>query len=589
MKRCPECRRDYYDDTLLYCLDDGNALLEGPASGSTLMDEPATAILSEPGAVATGFRGSEDQTRPQILTTDQTAILHTGVEAEPRSSVGQLPEKQSFSANRAAKPLVIIAVAVVLLVAGFFGYRYFAPGGGQINSIAVLPFQNASGDKETEFLSDGISETLINNFTKIPELKVAARSTAFRYRGREGEPLLIGKELGVGSVLSGKLFQRGDNVSIQVDLVNTTDGLQIWGNRYEGKASEIVSIQQRIATDVSTQLKLNLTGTQQQTVAKTYTQNAEAYQHYLRGRYHWNKRTPDGLKAAITEFQQAADIDPGYALAYVGLADCYALLEEYAGVPASESLPKAQAFAQKALQIDDSIGEAHATLGLINNYSWRWAESEAELKRAIELNPNYPTAHHWYNGLLLNTGRFDEAMAEIRRAQELDPLSGIIGANVGIIYLAKNDPDSAVTQFKKIVDFDPNWWAGHFYLGEAYLMQGRSEEAVTEFQKSVELGGRSNRSIAFLGHAYAITGKRSEAQSILKELEDRYARRESIGQHVAAVYAGLGDKEQAFAWLEKDFQPRTGELPRIRWYAPFASLKTDPRFADLVKRMGLPQ
>ncbi len=353
----------------------------------------------------------------------------------------------------AALALVILIGAVALL-----GYRYFASSSGQINSIAVLPFANATGDKETEFLSDGISETLINNFTRIPELKVTARSTAFRFRGREGEPKEVGRELGVGSVLTGKLLQRGDSVSIQVDLVNTSDGLQIWGNRYEGKVSEIVSIQQRIATDVSSQLKLKLTGAQTQQMSKTYTQNAEAYQAYLRGRYYWNKRTAEDIKKAVQEFQQAADKDPNYALAYVGLADCYVLLEEYEGTPSSESLPRAKAFALRALQIDDSLGEAHATLGLINHYSWQWAEAEKEFKRAIELNPNYPTVHHWYHINLRDTGRFDEALSEIKRAKELDPLSIIINLNVGILGMVKGDPNSAVEQNKKTIEFDPNYW-----------------------------------------------------------------------------------------------------------------------------------
>ena len=576
MKRCPQCSRVETDETLKFCRVDGATLVSESSSfgesGSSDASEVHTSILPH--------------------NTQATVNRATG----PTTS---FPAQQSTpiteQLSKKRKPKVLIAAAAVFLVCaiavGYFIARPYllAKSTSAIESIAVLPFVNASGDKETEFLSDGISETLINNFTRIPTLRVTARSTAFRYKGKDFEPQQIGSELGVGSVLTGKLLQRGDTLTIQVDLIKTSDGIQIWGERYEGKTADIVSIQQRIASDVSAQLKLKLTGAQQQQIAKTYTQNPDAYQHYLRGRYHWNKRTAEDMRKALDEFQQAANLDPGYAMAHVGLADCYVLLEEYAGVPSSESLPEAQAFAQKALQIDDSIGEAHATLGLINTYMWRWAEAERELKRAIELNPNYPTAYHWYSVVLNNTNRYDEAMAAIKHARKLDPLSGIIGINVGIIYLAKRDPNSALVEFKRIVEFDPNWWGGHFYLGTTYLQLGRTEEALTELRKSAELTNRSGRSISFLGYAYGIMGKRSEAQAIIKELEDKYTRREAIGQNVAAVYAGLGDKEQAFVWLEKDLQARSGDLVRIKWYPAFDSLREDPRFKEILKSVNLPE
>ncbi|MBA3351576.1 MAG: hypothetical protein H0U23_03975, partial [Blastocatellia bacterium] len=483
-----------------------------------------------------------------------------------------------------------IGLLILLLVGGYFTFRYLkSVGADQINSIAVLPFANASGDKETEFLSDGISETLINNFTKIPELKVAARSTAFRFRGREDEPKEIGRELGVGSVLTGKLIQRGDNISVQVDLVNTTDGLQIWGNRYEGKASDIVSIQQRIATDVSSQLKLKLTGAQAQQIAKTYTQNPEAYEHYLRGRFHWNKRTADDLKRGLQEFQHAAEKDPNYALAYVGLADTYVLLEEYAGASSNDTLPKARAYAQKALEIDDSLGEANATLGLIYNRSWQWIDAENEFKKAIDLNPNYPTVHHWRAINLRDLGRPDDALAEIKRAQELDPLSLIIGLNVAVMYMNKNDDNSAVAQCRATIELDPKWWGSYHWLGVAHLRFGRNQQAVSELQKGVELSNRSAWPVSFLGYAYGITGKGSEAKAILTELEEKYPKREATAMQIAAVHMGLGDKESGLKWLEKASQDRSGELVRITWYPPFDSLREDSRFKDIIRRMGLPE
>ncbi|MEO7675055.1 MAG: hypothetical protein ABIU09_13365, partial [Pyrinomonadaceae bacterium] len=413
MKRCPECGRNYNDDSMSFCLDDGAELLFGPAS----MDEPTTAILHSTDAPG------EAPTRAQIHMTDQTAVLPTNI---------SLPQtKQNLLGSKLA---IVVGLIAILAVGGIFGYRYFQRAeSGQISSIAVLPFANSTGDKDVEFLADGIAETLINNFTKIPALRVTARSTAFRFRGREGEPQAVGRELSVGSMLTGRVMQRGDQLSVQVDLINTSDGAQIWGNRYEGRTSDLVNIQQRIGSDVTAQLKLKLTGAQEQEIAKTYTENSEAYQHYLRGRFYWNKRTAEGIMKAVEEFQAAADADPSFALAFVGLGDSYLLLPEYNGTPVDQAMPKAKAFAEKALQIDPSLGEAHATLGLMNNYVWQFDEADREFQRAIELNPNYPTVHHWYSNNLREAGDYKGALAEIRRAQELDPLSGIININLGIM------------------------------------------------------------------------------------------------------------------------------------------------------------
>jgi eukaryotic-like serine/threonine-protein kinase len=578
MKRCPECSREY-DNTMMFCLDDGAELLYGPAeseppalAGGQFADEPRTAILHD------NASPGEAATRAQIQTTEQTAVLP--VTNQDRTAQTEKPfDKRLIAAS---------VVAILLAAVVYFGYRQFTASEGRISSIAVLPFANASGDKETEFLADGIAETLINNFTKIPELKVTARSTAFSFRGRESEIKTIGAELGVGSILTGRLMQRGDQMSVQVDLINTSDGSQIWGNRYEGRSSDIVSIQQRIATDVSSQLKLKLSGAQQQQIAKTYTQNPEAYQHYLRGRFHWNKRTADDLHKGLQEFQQAADIDPGYALAYVGLADSYALMDEYAGASTIETLPKAQAFAERALQLDDTLGEAHATLALVNRYLWRWDEADKEFRRAIELNPNYPTTRHWYSVTLRDYGRLDEALEQIKRAQELDPLSGIIGNNLAIVYLVKGDANATYATLNKMIEIDPGWWGGHNWLGMAYLEFGRNAEAIKALEKAVELN-RSHTTLCNLGFALAVNDKPAEAKSVLAELEGRYSRGQKIAINVAGVHAGLGDRERSFEWLEKAYEDRSSILPIIRWNPNFKPLRNDPRFKDLLKRMNLPE
>ena len=495
----------------------------------------------------------------------------------------------------------VVVIAAALSVGVFFLGRYTAASkqsepsnaGAQSvsaipeKSIAVLPFENVTRDPDTEYLSDGISEALINSLAELQQLKVIARSTAFRYKGQQVDPQAVGRELKVRTVLMGVVRQLGDRLNVQVDLVDAMTGDQLWGQEYERKLADILVVKQALVREVTDKLRLKLTGEQQQRLTKRDTTNPEAYQFYLKGRYYWEKRTAENLKKAIEQFRQAADKDPNYALAYVGLADCHVLMEDYAGTPASETLPKAKAFAERALKLDDSLAEAHASLAFAYNFLWRWEEADAEFKRSIELNPNYATAHGWYSYYLRNVGRFDQSVTEGRRAQELDPLSPIHGANLSQAYLAQGDVDSSIEQSKKIIDLDPNFPRGHEQLGLAYLRQQHYPEALVESQKAVELSGRARRSLSFLGYGYAISGKRAEALAVLKELEGKYEKREAIGEDLAAVYAGLGEKDQAFVWLERDVQARSGLVARSRWEPPFESLRSDPRYADLLRRMRL--
>jgi serine/threonine-protein kinase len=484
---------------------------------------------------------------------------------------------------------VALAAIIVLSVAGIAYYFYFARNGSHtaIDSIAVLPFANTSNDSNAEYLTDGISEALINSLTELPQLRVIARSTAFHYKGKDIDSRQVGRELNVRAVLMGRVRQIGDTLNIQVDLVDATTGAQLWGQEYERKVSDVLSVKQTIAREVTEKLRLKLSGEEQKRLTGRDTTNAEAYQFYLRGRYFWNKRTVEGLKKAIEQFQQAIDRDPNYALGYVGLADCYALFEYYAGVPASETLPKARAAADRALQIDDSLAEAHASSAYIYQNLWRWAEAEEEFKRAISLNPNYPTAHHWFARYLFTKRQFDDAMREIQQAQELDPLSPVISQNVALVYLLKNDLKSAIEQFKKTIELDPSFPAPHADLGVAYLKQQRYEEATAEVQKAVESSARASGYLGDLGYCYGVTGRVAEALVVLKELEEKQARHESIGQSLALVDVGLGNKDQAFRWLEKDFQQRSGLLSDITWRFSFEGLRSDPRYADLARRMGL--
>jgi TolB-like protein/Flp pilus assembly protein TadD len=461
-----------------------------------------------------------------------------------------------------------------------------APAAIPEKSIAVLPFENAIHDADTEYLSDGISEALINSLTELQQLKVVARSTAFRYKGKQIDPQSVGRELNVRTVLMGVVRQVGDRLNVQVDLVDATTGAELWGQEYERKLADVIAVKQTLVHEVTEKLKVKLTGEQQQRLTRRDPTNSEAYQFYLRGRYYWEKRTAKNMTKAIEQFRQAADKDPNYALAYVGLADSYVLLENYAGTPANETLPEAKAFAERALQIDNSLAEAHTSLGFVYTNLWQWKEAENEFKRGIELNPNYPTAHHWYSLYLLDVGRVAEAKAEIKRAHELDPLSLIIGTTVTYAYLAEGDAKFSIAQSKKVVDLDPSFPRGREYLGLALLMDRRYSEAIAELEKAVELSGRERWPLRDLGYGYAVSGKRTKAEAVIRELLEKNENGQPLGQDLAAVYAGLGDKDQAFAWLEKDLESRSGLLAWIRWTPAFESLRSDQRFSDLLRRMG---
>ena len=487
----------------------------------------------------------------------------------------------------AAAAFCIIAVALGVFV---FSRPNVAPlwkNSGAGHSIAVLPFQNASNDPNTEYLAEGIAEALINSLAELQQLKVIARSTAFHYKGNDVDPRRVGRELQVTAVLTGKIRQVQDTLTVQVDLIDATTGGQLWGKAYEQTISNVVSVKQAIAREVSEKLKLKLSGEDERRLVKRDSSNSDAYQSYLRGRYFWNKRTPNSIKQALEEFQKAIDQDPNFALAYSGLADSYLLLQQYVGTPSKEAIPKARAAADRAIQIDDSLAEAHTSSAGIYQFMWEWAKAEEEHRRAIALNENYATAHHWYSLVLQINKRWDEALREIKLAQELDPLSPIIGANLVIIYLNTNQLGAALTQCHKILELDPNHIAGHDWLGWIYSKQGRFADAIKEREKVVEMSQRAAPQLSGLGYVYARAGRKSEARAIVKDLEERYARGEAAAQIVAVVYIGLEEFDQAFAWLEKDIEQRNAELQFITIRVQFEPIRSDPRYANLVRRMGL--
>jgi tetratricopeptide (TPR) repeat protein len=383
--------------------------------------------------------------------------------------------------------------------------------------------------------------------------------------------------------------QRGDQLTLSLELVDVQKNSVIWTEQYQRKQSDLVSLQSEIAKDVSTKLKAKLSGAEETNVTKSATADPEAYQAYLKGRYYWNRRTAENIKKAIEQFKTATDRDPNYALALVGLADCYAVSNEYAGTPTSETLPQARRYAERALAIDGQLAEAHATLGIVNENSWQWAEAEKEFKRAIELNPNYPTTFHWYSIFLKNMGRNEESVPVIKRAQELDPLSSVIAVNISRMYQLQNNHEASIQNSLKLIELDPNFGPAYEYLALSYLKLGRNAEAIAAAEHAVDLSNRSGISLGDLGYVYAVAGKRTEALDKIKELEAKYTQKVAIGAYLAAVYAGLGDKDKAFEWLEKDFEARNGKLSEVRSSLQYDSLRDDPRFKDLLKRMGLPQ
>src|SRR5262249_39434474 len=425
----------------------------------------------------------------------------------------------------------LLLTALVLGGVGLVAYLHARSTEVAIDSIAVLPFVNQNQDQDSEYLSDGLTESIINNLTQLPNLRVIPSASAFRYRGKDIDPLAAGKELGVRAILTGRMMQRGDNLVINAALVDVRDNKQLWGEQYNRKVADALAVQQEISREISERLRTKLSGEEQRQLTKRDTRNPEAYAFYLKGRYYWNKLTADNIGKAIEQFQGAADKDPNYALAYVGVADCYSLLEWYAGTPASETLPKGKAFAERALQLDDSLAEAHTSLGYAYNELWQWEKAEAEFKRALELNPSYPTGHHWYALFLIDQGRSDEALTEGRRAQELDPLSLIIGQNVAQAYLARGDINSSIEQARKLIDLDPRYSRTHQQLGFAFLKQGNHSEAIAELRKSVELTSQRDRyAVAALGYGYALAGRRAEASAVLKDLDAMYDRHEALGQ-----------------------------------------------------------
>ena len=455
--------------------------------------------------------------------------------------------------------------------------------------LAVLPFVNGSADPNAEYLSDGITESLINSLSRLPNLKVMSRDSAFRYKGKDTDVQTVARELGVRSVLKGRVTQLSGNLAISAELIDATDSSHIWGQQYSRKPADIFALQEKIAREITKALRLRLTGQEEKSLARTYTTNPEAYRGYLQGRYWWNKRTEEGFNKGIECFQQAIAKDPTYALAYCGLADCYSMHANYGFLPPKTGYSKANDAALKALELDDTLSEAHVSLGFIkSDYTWDWQGAEKEFQRAIALNPNYATAHQWHGYALWRMGQFEESIAEHRRALELDPLSLPVNRNLGLAYYLARQYDLAIEQLRGTLEMDPGFALTREYVGLAYLEKGMYNVAIEYCGEAAAPVSASTYAISALGYAYAVSGKKAEAEKACDRLNRLSEQKYISPRFVASIYAGLGEKDKAFESLNAAFEDRSLQIgPGIIADPTYNSLHAEPRFQELLRRMGL--
>jgi serine/threonine protein kinase/tetratricopeptide (TPR) repeat protein len=498
--------------------------------------------------------------------------------------------------SRHKKVFLTFAIAAILIVAGlgYGAYRWLSSSSDSpITSLAVLPFTNVTADPNTEYLSDGLTESLIGNLSQLPDLTVRPRSSVFRYKSKDVDPQKVATELQVNAVVTGRVTQRGDSLFISAELTDTRTNRSLWGERYDRKLSDALSVQREIATEISSRLRERLTGEQKNQVTKGGTNNPEAFQLYLKGRYYWDKRTSEGMEKAKDYFNQAIEKDPKYATAYVGLADLYYVWPDTGPVPLpnSEAAPKARAAAEKALALDDSLAEPHAVLGGVYGSFFEWDRAEREFRRALELNPKEANAHHWYAYLLTQMGRSDEAIAEAKRAAELEPLNLKFSDSVGVVYRSAGQYDKAIEQLEKVLEMDPNYASSVANLAFTYKDTHQYDLWLQEWKKWATLAN-DNEELAIAEEAARVYGKSGYPATIKKiiELKLQLAKRRYVDPYeIGCLYAEPGDKDQAFAWLEKAYSEKSDGLGYIKLNSELDSLRSDPRYVALLKKMGLPQ
>ncbi len=509
--------------------------------------------------------------------------LRTGVPMELERLVNKALNKSTEERYQHMDEMRVDLKAVSLKVRKDSGYLL-----EKVESLAVMPFSNASGKEELEYLSEGITESLITNLSQISNFKVISRTSVFHYKGRHIEVQKIARELKVNKLLLGWVSRRSDDVSIGVELVEGSDNSQIWGEQYTRKFTDVVQIQEEIVKDISTKLKLKLTRKEKKHLSKQHKTGNEAYQLFLKGRYHWNKRDPDSFKQSISFYNQAIEKDPTYALAYSGLSDSYALIGIYGYLPAKDVWPKAKAAALKALEIDPDMAEAHNALGAVeSSYEWNWAKAEKSFQHSIALNPNYATAHQWYAGQLRILGQFEDALREIHKAQEIDPLSLQISTDVGRLHYNAREYDLAVQEYQKVLELDPYFYPAHLWLGLALLEKRDFGLAIESLQTALALSGNFAAVAAILGYAFGIFGKRTEAQKIMKELKSRAKNEYISAAYFAWVHVGLNDLDAAFQYFDKAFEERSWWIVYLKIWSSPEQMTKDARYTKLLKKIGL--
>ncbi len=492
--------------------------------------------------------------------------------------------------RRPYRPAIIaLALLLIFSLLGLWLFRYPRRPSTGIRSLAVLPLENLSGEAAQNYFADGMTDELITDLAQISALRVISRTSAMVYKGARKPLPLIARELNVDAIVEGTVLRSGDQVRITAQLIDAATDKHLWSQSYEGELRDTLALQNRVATAIADQIRITLTPREQAALTNVKVVNPEAYESYLKGRYFWNKRTADGLKAALAYFKQAIEEDPKYAPAYSGLADTYALLGDwqYAVMTPKEAFPKAKTAAIQALELDSALGEAHNSLAFVlDGFDWDLQSGGKEFQRAIELNPGYATAHHWYAWHLSLLGRYDEALAEMKKAQNLDPLSLIINADLAEVLVLAHSYDDSIQQSRKTIEMDPNFAMAHNQLAQAYLQKHMYDEAVAELKRAVELSAASPTCVANLARAYVLSGKRNEAVKLLSDLKNGSHPGYSNASEIAVIYASLGDKDQAMTWLEKGYEERFN--PGVLLRPGFDPLRSDPRFKNLMQRVGLP-